>query len=176
VTPFHAMASSERRRRKRRSPDYRAPTTRRAAREARAESGRRERPKSPAQQRRESRADRPPSPWGSFPLVEIVILVSLVLLLVGFFMGGSRGLVMILAGVSLCSLAGLELALREHFSGYRSHSSVLAGFGAVLALGLGFVFDLPQAAKLGAGVAVFAAGFYVFREAFKRRSGGLGFR
>ena len=29
---------------------------------------------------------------------------------------------------------------------------------------------------LGAGIAVFGACFYLFREAFKKRSGGVGFR
>jgi hypothetical protein len=29
---------------------------------------------------------------------------------------------------------------------------------------------------LGAGVVVFGAAFYLFREVFKRRSGGFGFR
>ena len=34
---------------------------------------------------------------------------------------------MIAAGVALASLAGLELSIREHLAGYRSHSTVLAG-------------------------------------------------
>jgi hypothetical protein len=105
-----------------------------------------------------------------------VILVALALLLIGFFISGTRGTVMILAGVSLASLAGLELVLREHFAGYRSHTSVLAGSLAVVVLGVGFWFAWPPAIQIGAGVAAFAVGFYLFRELFKRRSGGLGFR
>lgn len=166
------MASSARKRRKRRSDEYRPPTTRRAAREAEAEA--RRGPARPSRTRQ--KGERPPSPWGSFPLVEIVILIALVLLIVGFFVGETRGVVMILAGVSLASLAALELTLREHFSGYRSHTSVLAGFVGVFVLGLGFVLAWPQLVKVGAGAAAFAVGFYLFREAFKRRSGGLGFR
>jgi hypothetical protein len=108
--------------------------------------------------------------------VEIVILVALVLLITGFFLSSVRGTIMIAAGMTLASLAALELTLREHFSGYRSHSTVLAGAVAVLVLGLGFVFGWPPAIQLAAGIAAFAAGFYLFREAFKRRSGGLGFR
>jgi hypothetical protein len=167
------MASSARRRRKQRSGEYRAPTTRRQAREEQAEATRRP-SRAPAPRR--SASDRPPAPWGSFPLVEIVILVSLVLLLVGFFIGDVRGAIMIGAGLALGSLAALELTLREHFSGYRSHSSVLAGFIAVIVLGLGFWFAWPQLVQVGAGAATFLVGFYLFREAFKRRSGGLGFR
>jgi hypothetical protein len=168
------MASNARRHRKRRSGEYRAPTTRREARQRKSEAAGAPR-RAPRPQRRGGR-ERPPSPWGSFPLVELTILISLVLLIVGFFIGQTRGTVMILAGVSLASLAALELTLREHFSGYRSHTSVLSGFVAVIVLGVGFVFAWPQAVKLGAGVAAFLVCFYLFREAFKRRSGGLGFR
>ena len=166
------MASSARKR-KRRSGDYRPPTTRREAREAGAPT-----PPRPARtpSRRRGERERPPSPWGSFPLVELTILLALVLLLVGFFMGNTRGVVMLIAGISLGSLAALELTLREHFYGYRSHTSLLAGVVGVFVLGLGFVMSWPQFVKLGAAVAAFLVSFYLFREAFKRRSGGLGWR
>jgi hypothetical protein len=167
------MASSARKRRKRRSAEYSPPTTRRAAREAAAPAARHP---GRAQARRRGREDRPPSPWGSFPLVELTILIALVLLIVGFFVGNTRGIVMIVAGISLASLAALELTLREHFTGYRSHTSVLAGVVGVVVLGLGFVLAWPQLVKVGAGAAAFLLSFYLFREAFKRRSGGLGFR
>lgn len=167
------MASSARKRRKRRSAEYSPPTTRRAAREAAAPVARHP---AHAQARRRGRGDRPPSPWGSFPLVELTILIALVLLIVGFFVGNTRGIVMIVAGISLASLAALELTLREHFTGYRSHTSVLAGVVGVVVLGLGFVLAWPQLVKVGAGAAAFLLSFYLFREAFKRRSGGLGFR
>ena len=39
---------------------------------------------------RRAKRERPPAPWGSFPLVELIVLVSLVLLLVGFFVGEGR--------------------------------------------------------------------------------------
>jgi hypothetical protein len=161
------------RRRKRRSADYRPPTTRRAAREAATGESQPARP----ERARRSDPDRPPPPWGGFPLVELVILISLVLLIVGFFfVGETRGTVMIAAGLTLGSLAALELTIREHFTGYRSHTTVLAGFGTVIVLGIGFWMEWPQILKLAAGAATFAIGFYGFREAFKRRSGGLGFR
>jgi hypothetical protein len=105
-----------------------------------------------------------------------VILIGLVLLLTGFFMGEVRGTIMILAGMTLVSAAALELTLREHFSGYRSHTAVLAGAVTVFVLGLGFFLAWPVPVQLGAGLAAFLGGFYLFREAFKRRSGGLGFR
>jgi hypothetical protein len=175
------MAQGARRRRKRRGDSYRSPPKggegrQRAATRAGVPATRR--PSSRAGRR--SGRDRPPAPWGSFPLVELVVLLAIVILVAGFFVQGNRGVVMIAAGITLGSLAGLELSIREHFAGYRSHSSVLAGVVAVLAMGAGF-FLLPggwQPTVLGplVGAAVFGVMFYLFREAFKRRSGGLGWR
>jgi|SRR5215211_672386 len=126
---------------------------------------------------RRSTAERPPAPWGSFPLSELVILLGIGLILWGAARG-SGGEEMLAAGLVIASLGGGELALREHMAGYRSHSSLLAGVAAfatvtVVALGLGPVRVWVLVAL---GAAVFAATFYGMRELFKRRSGGLGFR
>jgi len=126
---------------------------------------------------RRSTGERPPAPWGGFPLSELVILLGIVLILWGAARGSGGG-EMVAAGLVIASLGGGELALREHVAGYRSHSSLLAGVAAfavvtIVALGLGPV----QVWKLLVlGVAVFAGTFYAMRELFKRRSGGLGFR
>jgi len=122
-------------------------------------------------------AERPRAPWGSFPLSELVILVGIVLILWGAARG-SGGEEMLAAGLVIASLGGGELALREHMAGYRSHSSLLAGVAAfvavtIVALGLGPVKVWVLA---GLGIAVFGGTFYAMRELFKRRSGGLGFR
>jgi hypothetical protein len=176
------MSTGGRRRKKRRRDDYKAPPTRRSASEAEgraaheAAAGRESREAGRSSQRYSRGGPRPPAPWGSFPLVELVVLLSLVLLIAGFLMGGTRGVTMLAAGITLGALAGLELSIREHFAGYRSHTSVLAGAPAVLALGGGFFLGLPPIANLAIGIVVFLAGFYLFREAFKRRSGGIGFR
>src|SRR5436190_17103449 len=93
------------------------------------------RPSVRAARRRAANLDeRPPAPWGSVPLVELVVLAGIVLLVAGFIVGGSRGTVMIAAGAVLCSIAGLELSIREHFAGFRSHTFVLAGAVAVAVL------------------------------------------
>jgi hypothetical protein len=119
----------------------------------------------------------PPAPWGAFPLVELVVLVALVLLVSGFFVSGTKGVTLIGAGIALASLAGLELSIREHFSGHKSHTTVLAGAVTVLVLGIGFyAIGWPSGVALLVAGLVFAAAFYAFREAFKRRSGGYGFR
>ena len=90
----------------------------------------------------------PPAPWGSFPLSELVVVVAIVLLVAGFFVAPPRGAVMIGAGLVLGSLAGLELAVREHFAGYRSHTLLLAG-----AVGVAVVAALYVSGDGGRGVA-----------------------
>ncbi|MGH2823801.1 MAG: hypothetical protein ACRDLY_12440, partial [Thermoleophilaceae bacterium] len=127
---------------------------------------------------RRSASQRPPAPWGSFPLSELVILAGIVVIFWGLFSGGDEGNERVAGGLVLASLGGGELALREHLGGYRSHSSLLAGVAAfvavtAVALGLG-----PVAiwALLIVGVAVFGGTFYAMRELFKRRSGGVSFR
>ena len=159
------MAAS--RRKRRRSPTYTAPGRRGQGPAQTTEPRARPRPK-----------ERPPAPWGRFPLVELVVLLGLVMLIIGFFVSEQRGAILIACGIALASLAGLELSIREHLAGFRSHSTVLAGAVAVLALAAGF-FLLPsslRALNLLIGAVVFGVSFYAFRELFKRRSGGLGFR
>jgi hypothetical protein len=128
--------------------------------------------------RRPAGADRPPAPWGSFPLSELVILLGIVVMVWGFLSGADRGEERVAAGLLLASLGGGELALREHLAGYRSHSALLAGvaaFAVVTALALAFG-PVKVWVLLLIGVAVFGGAFYAMRELFKRRSGGLGFR
>jgi hypothetical protein len=122
--------------------------------------------------------ERPKAPWHPFPLVELCVLVGLVLIVLGAVIGIStdRGRIALLCGLLLASLGGLDTALREHFNGYRSHTSVLAGLPAVLAAGVLFFARAPWIAVAAAAVLVFAAGFWVFRNAFRRRSGGVSFR
>jgi hypothetical protein len=120
--------------------------------------------------------ERPPAPWGSFPLVELCVLLALIIGVAGFITGGRKGGVMLAAAAVLGSLAGLELAIREHFAGYRSHTTVLAAAPGVLTMGALFFAGAPRWAMLGAGVFVFVTALYLLRELFKRRSGGYGFR
>jgi uncharacterized membrane protein YhiD involved in acid resistance len=94
----------------------------------------------------------------------------------GILVWGKRGQLMLAAGVALGSLAGLEVSIREHFAGYRSHTTVLAGTAGVAALAVLFFAHAPRGAMLAAGAVVFAAAFYALRIVFRRRSGGLWFR
>lgn len=118
--------------------------------------------------------ERPPAPWGSFPLVELVVLVALVLLVVGFIVKGERGTAMLATGLVLGSLAGLELSIREHFGGFRSHTALLAGAAGVATLALLFyaVPDLlPPVGRLAAALAVGVAAGIALARAFRARAG-----
>ena len=126
-------------------------------------------PAAPRRRRAPALDERPPAPWGSFPLVELVVLVAIVMLVGGLAIKGGRGPVMIGVGLVLGALAGLELSIREHFAGYRSHTLVLSGAVAVLG-GLAFLtLWLPLA--LAAASAVFALAAWGLTRAFRRRSG-----
>ncbi|HEX5983214.1 MAG TPA: hypothetical protein VFY69_03310 [Solirubrobacterales bacterium] len=118
--------------------------------------------------------ERPPAPWGAAPLAELVILAGIVALAIGVIGGNPTA---IGVGVALAGLGGLEVAIREHFAGYRSHTTLLAGAAFVLTTGLVFyAADQILAVALAAGAVVFAVTFYLARRAFQRASGGLSYR
>ena len=117
--------------------------------------------------------DRPPAPWGSFPLAELTILAGIVALAVGVFGGGPTAIGI---GVVLACLGGMEVAIREHLAGYRSHTTLLAGFVFVLVVALLFyAAELILAVCLAIGAAAFALTFLLLRRVFRRASGGLSF-
>jgi hypothetical protein len=97
----------------------------------------------------------------------------------GFFSeGGRNGNSKIAAGLAIASIAGLELAIREHVTGFRSHTTLLSGAVAILVivvLGLGAGLS-TLGLLLAAGALAFGGTFLGLRELFKRRSGGLSFR
>ena len=125
----------------------------------------------PAPRRRTPRGERPRAPWHPFPLVELCVLIGLVLLVWGFFTADeTSGRVLLVCGMLLASLAGLETALREHFSGFRSHALLLAALPAVLVAGVLFFTRAPWITIPLAGVAVLAAAFFALRRAFRQRS------
>lgn len=118
--------------------------------------------------------ERPPAPWGSAPLAELVILAGIVSLVIGLI---GNHLTAIAVGIALAGLGGLEVAIREHFAGYRSHTTLLAGAVGVLVTGL-LLYAAHQilAVALGCGAIAFAIVFLLARRAFQRASGGLSYR
>jgi len=116
--------------------------------------------------------DRPKAPWHPVPLVELCVLVGIVLIVLGLIVGfdSDRGQLALVCGVLLASLGGLDTAVREHFNGYKSHSSVLAGLPGVIAAAALFFARAPWLALLGGTVAVFAGVFWWMRRVFMRRA------
>lgn len=70
--------------------------------------------------------ERPRPPWHPLPLAEILILVGAIALLVAFQEGVTGNFDTLLAGVAAVALGTLEVTLREHRSGFRSHTILLA--------------------------------------------------
>lgn len=108
------------------------------------------------------------------PLAELVIFAGIVALVIGVI-GGNPTLIGV--GVALAGLGGFEVAIREHFAGWRSHTTLLAGAAFVLVTGLVFyVAGQILAVALGCGALAFAVTFFLARRAFQRASGGLSYR
>jgi hypothetical protein len=73
--------------------------------------------------------ERPTSPFGGLPVSEVAIFAGIVALVVGLITGGTPALVV---GAIVCGLGVTEVTAREHFSGYRSHATLLAAVPAVV--------------------------------------------
>jgi hypothetical protein len=124
-----------------------------------------------AARRRGPARERPRAPWHPFPLVELSVLIGLVLLVWGLIRrNDDSGRLLLVCGMALASLGGLDTALREHFGGFASHALLLASLPAVLTIGVLFFAGAPWIALPLAGIAVFAAAFVALRRAFRRRS------
>ena len=162
------MAKKRRKSRPRRPPSANPPA------KTSAEAGATATPRPAKAPRRPIEDERPPAPWGSFPLVEILVLVALVMLVVGFFAGGDRSPVLLGTGLALGSLAGLELSIREHFAGYRSHTLLLAGALGVSVLAVlfyGFPDALTPATRVAVALGVALMAGYVLVRAFRAKAG-----
>ncbi len=158
------------------SPLDRAQQADRAPRTPVGAPGRGPRPGSSSRRARLNEA--PKAPWAPIPLTEGTILLGLVVLLLGMAGGRSNRALLIAFGLSLVTLATIELSLREHLAGYRSHSSLLAGVAA-LAVAVPLVLLVPGAAKavvLILGAVVYFFVFRLLRDQFRRRSGGMSWR
>ena len=101
-----------------------------------------------------------------------MILAGLICLIAGLAAGGSRAPTLVLVGLTLGGLGGLELSIREHFAGYRSHTILLSGAcGVVVLAALAFLSSLWLPVALAIAASVFAAAAWALTRAFQRRSG-----
>jgi hypothetical protein len=71
--------------------------------------------------------ERPQAPWHPFPLSELLILVGIVGSIVAWSRGVNHGGTGLLIASIACVMIGtVEVTLREHLSGYRSHAIMLS--------------------------------------------------
>jgi hypothetical protein len=108
--------------------------------------------------------ERPASPFG-LPVSEVAILLGLIGAVVGFATSNTAALVV---GVIVCAIGVCEITAREHLSGYRSHTALLAGIPAVgVGAALAALFHPSQrGVVLVAVVPVYAILFWALRRHF----------
>ena len=110
--------------------------------------------------------ERPPSPFGGLPVSELLIFAGGVAVLVGWFGNAKPAL---LVGLAVVALGVIEFTAREHFSGYRSHTTLLAGIptaavvaGLIVAIGS----HTTRGVLLALAVPIFGGLFWVLRRSF----------
>jgi hypothetical protein len=111
--------------------------------------------------------ERPRGLFGDLPVSEILILLGIIGIVAGVINGGGPAL---LVGVGVCALAVLEITVREHFSGFRSHTSLLAAVPALIVeTVLVEVVGVPSVPILLflPIIPVFALGFWQLRRMFQ---------
>lgn len=87
----------------------------------------------PARTRAGRRAQARPRPiWHPWPLTEAAIGLGLAFAVVGVLAGSARGAELIGGGVLIATTGVLELCVREHLAGFRSHTLLLSFLPVVL--------------------------------------------
>lgn len=118
--------------------------------------------------------ERPQAPWHPLPLSELLILVGAIGTIVGIRRGISHGGPVLIAGLAAVVVGTVEVSLREHLSGYRSHTIMLAllpviALHSVVVLGLAAVTTVPpivNVAMLAVDGAIFALLYKLLRARF----------
>ena len=122
-----------------------------------------------------SSGERPQAPWHPLPLSELLILVGAIGTIVGFNRGERGGGPVLFAGIGAVALGTIEVTLREHMSGYRSHTILLAMlptivfFSAFSLIAAEFVTPVPtwlRILPIALAVPLFAALFKLLRARF----------
>jgi len=111
--------------------------------------------------------ERPPGPFAGLPVSEIAIFAGLVGVVVGWIDGGGPALVV---GAIVCGLGVTEVTAREHFSGFRSHTTLLAALPSAGVLAFyGLVIGAPQQRilLLAPVIPVFVLCFWLLRRSFE---------
>jgi hypothetical protein len=148
-----------------------------AKQQKRAAAGQRQRTR--ARDRRDgtqrSRRERPQAPWHPLPLSELLILVGAIGTVIGLQKGVSHGSAPLLAGLAAVVVGTVEVTLREHLSGFRSHAVLLSLLAATVlhtavVLIVAAFTHTPRALNVGLlalDAAVFTAVFKLLRARFR---------
>ena len=123
----------------------------------------------------QSLGERPEPPWHPVPLSELLILAGAIGTVVGLNRGISHGGPPLIAGLAAVVIGTAEVTLREHMSGYRSHTVILAllptiVFHSVVVLIVAAFTTTPRAlnvALLFVDAALFAFLFKLLRARFQ---------
>lgn len=127
----------------------------------------------------QSLGERPQAPWHPVPVSELLILVGAISTVIGFSKaskGISHGGTTLIVGLVAVIVGTLEFSLREHRSGYRSHSILLALLPTVivytgtLLIVAAFVTPVPvglKIAPLALALPLFAVLFKLLRGRFQ---------
>jgi len=125
--------------------------------------------------RRPAAGERPEAPWHPLPLSELLILVGIIGVVIGFKRGTEHPAPVLFAGVGAVMLGTFEVTLREHRAGFRSHTVMLAAiptiaFHSAVILAVAAFTRVPRALNIGllaADVALFAVLFKLLRARFE---------
>jgi hypothetical protein len=103
--------------------------------------------------------------------MELCVLVGIVLIVLGLVERDSaHGRAMLLGGLALGSLGGLDTAAREHFAGFKSHTLVLAGVPTVVLAGVLYFVRAPWPAVLIGAALTLAVCSRLLWHAYRRRA------
>jgi hypothetical protein len=131
--------------------------------------------------------ERPQAPWHPLPLSELLIFVGIVAMVVGLVRNEASHAAL-LVGVVAVAIGTLEFTAREHLSGYKPHTTLLAfvptavfhAAAAVLLVALGVPSPVWAVVPLALDVPVFVVLFKLLRGRFldarRERSFQLGRR
>ncbi|HWD69952.1 MAG TPA: hypothetical protein VG293_07130 [Solirubrobacteraceae bacterium] len=111
--------------------------------------------------------ERPPGIFGGVPVSEFAIFAGLVCLIVSLFNHGGSALEL---GIIVMGLGVTEVSAREHFSGFRSHTTLLALMPAVIVEALyALVIGVPnqRILLLVPVIPIFGVCFLLLRRHFR---------
>jgi uncharacterized membrane protein len=105
----------------------------------------------------QSLGERPQAPWHPIPVSELLILIGAIATIVGaskLKSGSTAGVATLVVGIAAVLIGTIEFSLREHRSGYRSHTILLSLLPTVvvytgtLLIVSAFVSPVPVALKI----------------------------